>query len=84
MFSVFSKLVAPVSDHSILLQIRGRYKFTIEAFKEVYKYCLHKEGWLCLFYPSEDLKITYYKSTKRQLVRTLPTTERVALEILIT
>jgi hypothetical protein len=38
MFSVFSKLVPPVLDHSILLHIWVRYKVTVEEFNEVYKY----------------------------------------------
>jgi hypothetical protein len=36
--SVFSKLVAPVFDHSVLLRIWERYKFTVEEFNVVYKY----------------------------------------------
>ena len=56
MFSVFSKLIAPVFGHSVLLHIWGRHKLTIEVFSDFCKYLpTEKTGCLFFLYPSEDL-----------------------------
>jgi len=55
-FSVFSKLVAPVFDRSILLHIWSRYKFNFEEFNEVLNID-RTEKTRCVFFftPSLDL-----------------------------